>query len=154
VARFFVLVAVLAALALGCGNSQFRDVTTAYVGIWTIVSGENTDVCPPIPGQTATVSGSVIVGFGAAPLMLSVRDTNHGTCVWQLAVTGASATFRSGAACGTTTPTSNAAILPMDYTLTLTSPNEATATSAFEWSFLGDTCVHTQQESLLLMEGP
>jgi hypothetical protein len=141
------------ALLIGCGgSSQFNQLTSPYVGTWTISSGEDTDQCQAVPGTTAAVSGSVIVDYGAEPLMLSVRDTNHGSCVWQLAVSQVSATLRSGPSCATTTGTSPAAIVPESYTLTLTGPSTAMAASTFDWTILGMTCRHEQTESLLFMQ--
>jgi hypothetical protein len=144
---------ILAALVVGCGgSSQFQNLTTPYVGTWMIASGEDTDQCAPIPGAPTMVSGSVIVDYGAEPLILSTRDTNHGTCVWQLAVSQVSATLRAGPSCTATTTTSNATVAPVDYTLTVTGSNTAMVASTFDWTILGATCRHTQTESLVLMQ--
>ena len=144
------LVALAAALAaFGC-NTALRDMGQPYVGTWMIVSGTDTAQC--LSGTTTSpVSGSVIVSFGAAALQLSVRDTNHGSCVWNLNVHAANATFRDGPTCAATVPQGVAQVTPVDYTLTLGSSNTATVTSDFDWTILGDTCRHVQQENLVLM---
>jgi hypothetical protein len=150
VARLVALGAVLLGSLSGC--NQFQDLTAPYVGTWQIVSGTDTADCGKGPGAPMPVTGSVIVGFGAAPLMLSVRDTNHGTCVWVLDVSRANATLRSGPECAATTADVNdAAITPKDYLFTLSSNHGATVASTFDWTILGDTCRHMQQETLLLM---
>lgn len=151
------LVAIAAALCalLGCGGSdQFKDLTMAYVGTWVIDSGTDMALCP---GSTtaAPVTGSVIVTLGAEPLMLQVRDTNHGQCVWTLAVSGASATLREGSSCLASTTTSDATVVPRDYEMTVTSSGSAAAvTSTFDWTILDTTCRHEQEEHLLLMGTP
>jgi hypothetical protein len=151
------LVAIAAALCamLGCGGSdQFKDLTNAYVGTWVIDSGTDMALCP---GSTtsAPVMGSVIVNLGAEPLMLQVRDTNHGRCVWTLAVSAASATLRDGPSCLASTDTSDATVVPRDYTMTVTtSGTAATVTSTFDWTILDTTCRHEQTEHLLFMRTP
>jgi hypothetical protein len=145
------LVAIGAALAalLGC-NTDFRDMSQPYIGTWMITSGTDTAQC--LSGTTTSpVSGSVIVSFGAGTLQLSVRDTNHGSCLWHLNVHSANATFLDGASCAATVPQGVAAVTPVDYTMTLAPGNMATVMSDFDWTILGDTCRHVQQETLLLM---
>src|SRR5690242_7075896 len=108
--------------------------TAPYVGTWVIDSGTDTAMCP---GGTTTspVTGSVIVNLGAEPLMLQVRDTNHGQCVWTLAVSAATATLRDGPSCLATTDTSDATVVPQDYEMTLLAgSSEATVTSTFDWT--------------------
>jgi hypothetical protein len=147
--------AVLWISLLGCGGSdQFRDLTAAYVGTWVIDSGQDTAMCP---GSTVTmpVSGSVIVNLGAEPLMVQVRDTNHGRCVWTLAVSTESATLRDGQSCLASTATSDATVVPLDYVMTLgPSSGEANVMSTFNWTILDATCRHVQQEHLLFMRTP
>jgi hypothetical protein len=151
------LVAIAASLCalLGCGGSdQFKDLTNAYVGTWVIASGTDTALCP---GSIASspVTGSVIVNLGAAPLMLQVRDTNHGQCVWTLAVSAVSATLRDGPSCTATTMTSDATVVPQDYEMTVTtSGTAASVTSTFDWTILDTTCRHEQTENLLFMRTP
>jgi hypothetical protein len=151
VGRFVAIAAALCVL-LGCGGSdQFKDLTTPYVGTWIIDSGTDTALCP---GSTTTspVTGSVIVNLGAEPLMVQVRDTNHGRCVWTLAVSAASATLRDGPSCLASTDTSDATVVPRDYEMTATpSGGEATVTSTFDWTILDTTCRHMQEEHLLFM---
>jgi hypothetical protein len=148
VVRLVVLGAALAAL-LGC-NTAFRDMSEPYVGTWMITSGTDTAQC--LSGTTTSpVSGNVIVSFGAGVLQLSVRDTNHGTCVWTLNVHHQNATFRDGPSCAVTVPQGVAMVTPVDYTMTLPANNKAMVTSDFDWTILGDTCRHLQQETLLLM---
>lgn len=152
VVRLVALAAVVWAALVGCGGSdQFRDLTNAYVGLWVIDSGTDTALCPGST-TTAPVTGSVIVTLGAEPLMVQVRDTNHGLCVWTLAVSAVSATLRDGTECAASTDTSDAIVVPRDYAMTLTpSGSEAAVTSTFDWTILDTTCRHMQQEHLLFM---
>jgi hypothetical protein len=153
VGRLAAIGAIFSMGLLGCGSDQFRDLTAPYIGTWVIDSGTDTAMCP---GSTTTspVTGSVIVNPGAEPLMLQVRDTNHGRCVWTLAVSNVSATLRDGPSCLASTETSDATVLPKDYTLTLTGSGAATVTSTFDWTILDETCRHEQQEALVLMQTP
>ncbi|HVU51023.1 MAG TPA: hypothetical protein VHL80_10080 [Polyangia bacterium] len=153
--RAVAITAVVCAALLGCGgNSQFRDLTAPYVGTWIIDSGTDTATCPGST-TTAPVTGSVIVNLGAEPLMLQVRDTNHGRCVWTLAVSAASATLRDGPSCLASTATSDATVVPRDYQMTLTAASsQATVTSTFDWTILDTTCRHAQQEHLVFMRTP
>jgi hypothetical protein len=149
VARLAALAAVVVAAVSGC-NTGFIDKTMPYVGTWMITSGTDTAQC--LSGTTTSpVSGSVIVSFGAGTVQLSVRDTNHGTCLWHLNVHPTNATFRDGPTCAATVPQGVAKVTPVDYTMTLQANNMATVTSDFDWTILGDTCRHVQQETLLLM---
>jgi hypothetical protein len=145
------LVAIGAALSalVGC-NTAFLDMSQPFVGTWMITSGTDTAQCRS-GTTTSPVSGSVIVSFGAGTLQLSVRDTNHGTCLWHLNVHHTNATFRDGATCAATVPEGVAMVTPVDYTMTLPVNNMATVTSDFDWKILGDTCRHAQQETLVLM---
>jgi hypothetical protein len=155
VGRVVALGAVLGIALLGCGGSdQFRDLTSAYLGTWVIDSGQDTAICP---GTTfaAPISGSVIVNLGAEPLMVQVRDTNHGQCVWTLAVSAESAILRDGTSCLATTSTSDATVVPRDYLMTLgPSSGEASVMSTFDWTILDTTCRHMSQEHLLFMRTP
>jgi hypothetical protein len=149
--RTAVLAAVTAALAAGCGTNTAPDTTAPYVGTWQIASGQETVDCGPGPGAPEVVTGSVVVSTGAAHNTLSVRDTNHGNCVWLLDAGAATATFRAGDPCGSTTAVedaSGAAITPRDYVFTLTAADAATVTSRFDFTALGTTCAHASTETL------
>jgi hypothetical protein len=147
------LVALLAALLLGC-QQTFHEMTDPYLGTWQITSGEDMATCMSGATSTSPVMGSVIVATGAQALRLQVRDTNHGTCVWTLAVSGVNATLKDGPTCASTTGTSTAMVAPRAYTMTLAPPNGATVDSTFDWTILQDTCRHMQHETLVFMQEP
>jgi hypothetical protein len=149
VGRLVAIGAVLVALSSGC-NQQFADLTAPYIGMWQINPGEDTADCGAGPGAPTPMTGAVYVNSGAAPLILSVSDSNHGDCIWTLAVSTVSATLRSGPECAVTSNGSNAVVVPIDYVMTLSStPNEATVTSTFDWTILAVTCRHVEQQTLV-----
>jgi hypothetical protein len=157
VARLAAIAALTAAL-LGC--NQFHDMTAPYMGTWKITSGEDTATCMsttmPTPAPSP-VTGNVFVMPGGGTLQLSGSDTNHGTCIWTLKVNFTNAQLISGPTCATTASTPEAMgamIVPVDYVMTLTSVSTATVMSTFDWTILGDTCRHVQQETLMLMQMP
>jgi hypothetical protein len=148
VGRLVAIGAVLTALFSGC-NQQFADLTTPYIGMWQINPGEDTANCGAGPGAPTPVTGAVYINPGAAPLMLSVRDSTHGDCIWTLAVSTVNATLRSGPKCAATSNGSDAVVVPIDYEMTLSStPNEASVTSTFDWTILSGTCRHVEQQTL------
>ena len=148
--RLAAIVALLTALSLGC-DQKLHDLAAPYVGTWVITSGQDTFTCVSGASGSTPVTGSVVVGFGSQELLLDVRDTNHGMCVWTLEVSSTAAILHAGPSCAASTETSNATVVPRDYTMTLVGSNGASVTSNFDWTILDDTCHHVQTETLLLM---
>jgi hypothetical protein len=138
------------ALVAGCGTNTTPDTTAPYVGTWQIASGAETIDCGRGPGAPQAVTGSVIINDAPSHNTLSVRDTNHGSCVWTLDAGETLATFKAGDPCTTMTPTevSQVVITPMDYTLTVPSGSTATVTSTFVFAAAGMMCRHVTTETL------
>ena len=140
---------------VGCvgGSGQFRDLETPFIGTWQIASGTDTPDCGNGSLAPTDIGGSVVVGSGADPGTLQVRDSNHGTCAWILTASTVetTATLRSAQQCASQAGDMNQVITPKDYVMTLMTPNLGTVMSKFDVTVLGDTCTHIQQETIVLM---